>query len=48
MHERTLHKIPAHERQNPGDTIPERKKIPGQRLPQEAGGKHAQKAAGAD
>jgi hypothetical protein len=38
MPDRTLHKILAHEKQNPG-SIPDRKKSPGQRLPQEAGGK---------
>jgi len=47
MPERSLHKILAHEKQNPGGTFLDRKKSPRQRLLQEAGGKHAQKAAGA-
>jgi hypothetical protein len=46
MLERTLHKILAHEKRNPGGINPDRKKSPGQRFSQEAGGKHAQKAAG--
>jgi hypothetical protein len=37
----------AHEKQNPGGTFLDRKKSPRQRLLQEAGGKHTQKAAGA-
>ncbi len=45
MPEKTLHTILAHEKQNPGSIIPDRKKSPGQRFPQEAGDKHAQKAA---
>jgi hypothetical protein len=46
MPEMSLRIILAHERKNPGGIIPYRKKSPGQRLPQEAGEKHVQKAAG--
>jgi hypothetical protein len=48
MPERSLHKILAHEKQNPGGTFLDKKNSPGQRLHQEAAGKHAQKASGAD